>query len=281
MLLDAGGDLIDIGLDAVDAEFAGAVLAGSSAPSRAFLSVRSAPAGSARDLLDDLDRSLDALGVDHADLWSVAGWEARLPWDELVGALAVAVATGRARYVGSCPERAWQAALCGAGLALHPQRSPLAAITSPCSLLDIRAARTAIDVAAALGASVIATAPLAGGVLTGKYRHATPPDSRGAGERYGARLQAYRGQHARPVVDGLVAAAEGLGTTPGALAVAWVRYQEHVAAAVVGARTVHQWRAALAGSDTVLPDEIRCALDEVSSTAGAVGDDGTPGDAAG
>ena len=130
LLLEAGGDLIDIGLDSVDAELAGAVLADASAPAHAFLSIRSAPAPSARDLLDELDRSLGALGVDHTDMWSIAGWDPRLPWDELVGALAVAVATGRARYVGSSPEHAWHAALCGAGLALHPQRSPLAAITS-------------------------------------------------------------------------------------------------------------------------------------------------------
>ena len=76
------------------------------------------------------------------------------------------------------------------------------------------------------------------------------------------------------MVDGLCAAAEGLGTTPGALALAWVRDRATVAACLVGTRTVHQWKSALASSDVALPPEIREALDEVADEAAALGHDG-------
>ena len=277
MLLQAGGNLVDLGPASWQSSFAADALSDTGLRREAFISVRLPAAGSQRALLSDLDQALAALGLAHVDLWTVEGWDPGLPWTELVSALAIAVATGRARYVGMCPSAPWHAAIVGAGLAMHPDRPPLAAITAPYSLLDRVAAADVAEVAQAVGAGMLAAWPLAGGVLTGKYRHATPPDSRGAGERHAARMHHYRSPWARPVVDGLCAAAEGLGTTPSALALAWVRDRPGVAAALVGARTVHQWRAALAGADVIMPAEIRQALDEVADEAASVGHDGQTG----
>lgn len=277
MLVEAGGNLVDLGPASWQSGFAADALSDAGLRRAAFISVRLPAASSQRDLLAELDQSLAALGIADVDLWTVEGWDPALPWTELVSALAIAVATGRARYVGMCPSAPWQAAIVGAGLAMHPDRSPLAAITTPYSLLDHETAAEAAEVARTIGAGLIAAWPLAGGVLTGKYRHATPPDSRGAGERHAERMHHYRSPWSRPVVDGLGAAAEGLGTTPGALALAWVRDRPGVAAALVGARTVHQWRAALAGVDVSMPAEIRQALDEVADEAARVGHDGDAG----
>lgn len=277
MLVEAGGNLVDLGPASWQSGFAAHALSDAGLRRAAFISVRLPAASSQRDLLAELDQSLAALGIADVDLWTVEGWDPALPWTELVSALAIAVATGRARYVGMSPSAPWQAAIVGAGLAMHPDRSPLAAITTPYSLLDQETAAEAAEVARTIGAGLIAAWPLAGGVLTGKYRHATPPDSRGAGERHAERMHHYRSPWSRPVVDGLCAAAEGLGTTPGALALAWVRDRPGVTAALVGARTVHQWRAALAGADVSMPAEIRQALDEVADEAARVGHDGDTG----
>jgi aryl-alcohol dehydrogenase-like predicted oxidoreductase len=277
MLVEAGGNLVDLGPASWQSGFAADALSDAGLRRAAFISVRLPAARSQRDLLAELDQSLAALGIADVDLWTVEGWDPALPWTELVSALAIAVATGRARYVGMSPSAPWQAAIVGAGLAMHPDRSPLAAITTPYSLLDQETAAEAAEVARTIGAGLIAAWPLAGGVLTGKYRHATPPDSRGAGERHAERMHNYRSPWSRPVVDGLCAAAEGLGTTPGALALAWVRDRPGVTAALVGARTVHQWRAALAGADVSIPAELRQALDEVADEAARVGHDGDTG----
>ena len=277
MLVDAGGNLVDLSPEAWQSGSAAAALSDSALRRELFITVRLPAAGSQRDLLAGLDDALGALGLGLADLWTVEGWDPALPWSELVSALAVAVASGRARYVGVCPSAPWHAALVGAGLAMHPDRSPLAAVTSAYSLLDRVAAEETADVAMTVGAGLLAAWPLAGGVLTGKYRHSTPPDSRGASERHAARVHHYRSAGSRPVVDGLCAAAEGLGTTPAALALAWVRDRPGVTAALVGARTLHQWRATLAGADVVMPAEIRRALDEVTDEALTVGHDGESG----
>jgi aryl-alcohol dehydrogenase-like predicted oxidoreductase len=274
MLIDLGGNLVDIAPSMANADFAASVLADTGLRREAFVSIRISAADSQRDLLAGLDEALATLGLTHADLWTIEGWDPHLPWPELVSSLAIAVATGRARYAGLCPAAAWQVGIVGAGLMMHPDRAPLAAITTPYSLLDRESAEQMAEASQAVGAGVIAAWPLAGGVLTGKYRHATPPDSRGAGERHAARLHPYRSAATRPLVDGLCAAAEGLGTTPAALALAWVRDRPGVAASLAGARTVHQWRAALASSEITVPAEIRRVLDEVADDAARVSHDG-------
>ena len=277
MLVEAGGNLVDLGPASWQSGFATEVLSDVGLRRGAFISLRLPAAGSQRDLLSDLDQCLTALGLSHADVWTVEGWDPSIPWAELVSALSIGVATGRAHYVGVCPKAPWQAAIVGAGLAMHSDRPPLAAITTPYSLLELETAAEISEVSQAVGSGLLAAWPLAGGGLTGKYRHATPPDSRGAGERHAARMHHYRSPWSRPVIDGLCAAAEGLGTTPGALALAWVKDRPGVAAALVGARTVHQWRAALAGADVGMPAEIRQALDEVADEAARIGHDGESG----
>lgn len=267
MLLEAGGCLIDIDATLTDAGIVRDVMADPGLRRDAFVCVRLPVRGSQRDLLAALDDSIASLGVGHADMWTVEGWHQGLPWSEVVSALAVASSTGRARYVGACPAEAWQGALIGAGLATHPQRVPLTAMAMPYSLLDRTDARALSPVCEALDAGILAARPLAGGVLSGKYRHATPPDSRGAGERFGERIHHYRGTWARPVVEGLCAAAEGLGVAPASLAISWTLAQPLVTGCLVGARTLHQWKIALAGSDFALPAEIRSALDEVSDAS--------------
>ena len=63
----------------------------------------------------------------------------------------------------------------------------------------------------------------------------------------------------------MLTAAEGLGTSPLAVALAWVRDRPGVAAAVVGARDATQLAASMAAEAVTLPAEIRAALDDVSA----------------
>ncbi len=281
MLVDAGGNLIDVAADTPAVEIAASTFADPGLHRDTFLGLRVRAAPSQRDLLGTLDAALARVERDHVDLWTVEGWHPEVPWAEFITALSVAVTSGRARYVGIAPEAAWQASLVGAGLAMQPQHLSLASLTVPYSLLDRGDVDAPTQVCETLGVGLVAAAPLAAGVLTGKYRHATPPDSRGAGERFGARVHHYRSAWARPVIDGLCAAAEGLGTTPAALAVTWVLGRPSVSACIVGARTVHQWKGTLASPATPMPSEIRSALDEVSADAVSIshdGDRGIPGD---
>lgn len=101
-------------------------------------------------------------------------------------------------------------------------------------------------------------------VLTGKYRHGTPADSRAALPYLASYAEHHRSERTARIVQAVLTAADGLGTSPLAVALAWVRDRPGVAAPVVGARNAAQLRGSLAAEELELPAEIRAALDDVS-----------------
>jgi aryl-alcohol dehydrogenase-like predicted oxidoreductase len=212
-------------------------------------------------LLSSLDGSLERLGTDHVDLWLVQAPDARTPLAETVGALRHAVDTGRARYVGLSNHPGWQTAQ--AATLLAPEHA-LAAVQVEYSLLQRGIEREVVPAAAELGIGVLAWSPLGRGVLTGKYRRTVPADSRAASAHLAGFVEPYLGRDAAPVVEALITAAEGLGSSPLEVALAWVLGRPQVTSAVVGARTAAQLRAALE-LDLRLPGAIETALDDVSA----------------
>jgi len=220
---------------------------------------------SRRALLADLDGSLQRLGTDHVDLWQVHTWSSATPLEETLSALDTAVASGRARYVGVSNYCGWQTGRAATWQACWPGRAPLVSTQVEYSLLQRGVEREVVPAAAALGLGLLPWSPLGRGVLTGKYRHGTPADSRAASPHFGGFVQPLLGAGSRQVVDAVATAAEGLGESPLEVALAWVRDRPGVAAPIVGARTAAQLRGSLAAESVTLPAEIRAALDEVSA----------------
>jgi aryl-alcohol dehydrogenase-like predicted oxidoreductase len=217
---------------------------------------------SRRHLLAALDGSLQRLGTDYLDLWLVHGWDDLTPIEETLATLEHAVATGRARYVGVSNHRPWQLARAAT---LADPAAPLVANEVEYSLLARGDEADALAAAAAVGAGLLAWSPIGRGVLTGKYRHGTPADSRGASPHLGGFVREYLTDGHRRVVDAVCTAAEGLGVAPIDVAVAWVRDRAGVASVLLGSRTAAQLRGALRAEELTLPAEIRTALDEVSA----------------
>ena len=77
-------------------------------------------------------------------------------------------------------------------------------------------------------------------------------------------VEHHRTERAARIVEAVVTAADGLGTSPLAVALAWVRDRPGVVAPVVGARDTGQLTGSLATEDLTLPPAIRAALDDVS-----------------
>jgi aryl-alcohol dehydrogenase-like predicted oxidoreductase len=216
-------------------------------------------------MLGQLDASLRKLGTDHVDLWYVHWVDEAVPFEETLGALDHAVSSGKARYVGVSNFCGWRLAQAATWQRAIPARSPIVSNQVSYSLLQRGIEREVLPACAALGVGVFPYSPLGGGVLTGKYRNGVPSDSRAAA---GGRHLAPLGDPATVgIVEAVATAAEGLATTPIAVALSWVRDQPGVAAPVVGARTLGQLTAALASETVVLPAEIRRALGDVSAPA--------------
>jgi aryl-alcohol dehydrogenase-like predicted oxidoreductase len=213
-------------------------------------------------LLDALDGSLERLGTDHVDVWLVQTPDPRTPLEETVSALRLAVASGRARYVGLSNHAGWQVARAASLLEADPG---LAAVELEYSLLQRGAEREALPAAESLGAGLLAWSALGRGVLTGKYRRTVPADSRAASAHLAGFVQPYLTRPAAAVVEALVTAADGLDRTPAEVALAWLRNRDGLASALVGPRTPVQLRQLLAADDLELPRELATALDDVSA----------------
>ncbi|WP_104106483.1 aldo/keto reductase [Nocardioides sp. 616] len=216
-------------------------------------------------LLTTLDASLKRMRVDHVDLWQVHVWTDDTPLEETLGALDLAVTSGRASYVGVSNYCGWQTAQAATWQRAVPGRTPLASTQVEYSLLARQVELEVLPAAQSLGLGVFPWSPLGRGVLTGKYRTGTPADSRAASTHFASFVEHYLDERGRGIVEAVVRAAEGLGWSPLEVALVWVRDRAGVTAPILGARTAAQLKAALDADDLVLPPEIVAALDDVSA----------------
>lgn len=274
--LDAGGNLVDTADVYADggAEYLLSKLLEGMVPREEL--VIATKAGSAPDpdrrfngsrghLLSALDASLERLGTSYVDLWQVHAFDPATPTEETLQALDIAVSSGRVRYAGVSNFSGWQLAKAATWQLAGPGRTPLASTQMEYSLLQRGIEREVLPAALDLGVGVLPSSPLGRGVLTGKYRHGTPPDSRGASEHLAPFVEPYLDAMGCGVVDAVATAADGLAVSALQVALAWVRDRPGVVAPIVGARNAAQLREALSVEALTLPGEIRAALDDVSA----------------
>ena len=219
---------------------------------------------SRHSLIADLDRSLVRLGTDYVDVWQVHNWDELTPLDDTLSALDYAYTTGRARYVGVSNYSGWQLARAATKQQSNSMKAPLTTVQSEYSLLNRSAEYELIDASLECGLGFLAWAPLARGVLTGKYRKGVPSDSRGAAPHFAKHIEPYLDARSSKIVEAVAVAAEGLGFSPLEVALAWVRDAPGVTSALIGARTGAQLRGVLKSEEIALPDIVRTALDEIS-----------------
>ncbi|WP_031467243.1 aldo/keto reductase [Sciscionella sediminilitoris] len=209
-------------------------------------------------LLGALDGSLRRLGVDHIDLWQLHAWDPNVPLEETLSAMDYALRSGKVRYIGVANYTGWQLATAACATV------PIVSTQHEYSLAERGIEREVIPAAEYHGIGLLPWAPLGRGVLTGKYRTGTPADSRGADPEYAGYVDRHRTERVARIVEAITTAADGLGTSPLAVALAWVRDRPGVVAPVVGARDTAQLTGSLAAEDLTLPAAIRAALDDVS-----------------
>lgn len=216
-------------------------------------------------LIAELDRSLARLGSDFVDVWQVHAWDDSTPLDDTLSALDYAYTTGRARYVGISNYSGWQIARAATKQQSNSMKAPLTTVQCEYSLLNRDAEIEILDAAQECGLGFLAWAPLARGVLTGKYRKGIPSDSRGAAPHFAKHIEPYLDSRSSRIVEAVAVAADGLGYSPLEVALAWVRDAPGVTSSLIGARTGAQLRGVLKSEEISLPDIVRNALNDVSA----------------
>ncbi|QOR46722.1 aldo/keto reductase [Trueperella pecoris] len=213
-------------------------------------------------IMDSLHTTLSQLGTTYVDVLQLAAPDPRVPVEEQLGTLSAIVASGAARYIGLANHPAWRVARAAQYLD-DRHLTALGSIGADYSVLQRKPAGDLTAVAREFNLGIIAQAPLAGGVLTGKYRHTIPATSRAATDHLSATVDHYLTDKPRRTVEAVVKAADGLGRTPADVSLAWLLGQAQVTCALIGARTNAQFEQVLSLDIAPLPGPVAQAISEI------------------
>jgi aryl-alcohol dehydrogenase-like predicted oxidoreductase len=207
------------------------------------------------------DDSLRRLQTDYIDLYQCHWADTSTPIEETLSALDDLVRAGKVRYLGASNYPAWRlmeavATSARCGLARFESYQP------EYSLL-VRAGFEieAMPFCRHYGLGVIPYSPLAGGFLTGKYRH-TPPDPASA---RGKGVAAYCTPDGFALIDALEEIGRAHGKSVGQTALAWLQTNPVMTAPIIGANTVAQLEESLGSVGYRLNSEEMARLHELTA----------------
>jgi aryl-alcohol dehydrogenase-like predicted oxidoreductase len=217
-----------------------------------------------RHVREAVEASLRRLGVEAIDLYQAHAFDPDTPVEETARAFDDLVRAGKIHHWGVSNWRAWQVArllaLCDRGGLTRP-----VSVQPRYNALYRAIEEELVPLSLAEGLGILPYNPLAGGMLTGRYRadEVVAPPGRftlgyGAGDRY-------RDRYWRPAIRraaaAIAAAARAAGMAPAAAALRWVLDQPGVTSAIVGASRAQQLDESLAGVALELPARVRRRLD--------------------
>jgi L-glyceraldehyde 3-phosphate reductase len=192
--------------------------------------------GSRKYLLASLDQSLRRMGLEYVDIFYSHRFDPDTPLEETLGALDAAVRQGKALYVGISSysgQRTREAIEILRGLG-----TPLLIHQPSYSMLNRWIEPELLDVLDEDGVGCIVFSPLAQGLLTDRYLHGIPEDSRvRAGSYFSERLLS---EENLARVRALNQIAQRRGQSLAQMAIAWVLRDPRVTSALIGVSSLEQ-----------------------------------------
>src|SRR4051794_22770989 len=215
-------------------------------------------------LIAECEASLRRLATDHVDLYQVHEWDGQTPLEETLEALDSLVQAGKVRYVGASNYSGWQL-MKALAVADRDGRERFVSQQIHYTLQAREAEYELVPIAVDQGVGIMVWSPLAGGLLSGKYRRdqPMPEGSRQLTDWNEPPVRDENGLH--DIVDALVEIGEAHGVSAAQVAIAWVLERPGVTTVVLGARTEEQLSDNLAAAELTLTEAERARLDEVSA----------------
>jgi aryl-alcohol dehydrogenase-like predicted oxidoreductase len=275
MCLDAGVNLIDtadVYSGGLSEEITGEVLKGRrddvllSSKVRMTMGPGPNDAGLSRyHIISGCEASLRRLGTDHIDIYHVHEWDGQTRLEETLSALDTLVTSGKVRYLAASNYAGWQLMKALAVADAHGyERFAAQQIYYSLEARDAEYELVPLSVEEGLG--ILVWSPLAGGLLSGKYRRSGSPES-GTRQLSGTWSEPpVRDQEKLyDTIEVIVDIASSHGASPAQVALAWLLERPAVTSVIIGARTDEQLADNLGGASLVLTADERAALDKVSA----------------
>jgi aryl-alcohol dehydrogenase-like predicted oxidoreductase len=275
LCLDAGVNLIDtadVYSGGLSEEIVGEVITGRrdslllSTKVRMEMGPGANDAGLSRQhIIAGCEASLRRLGTDHIDIYHVHEWDGQTRLEETMSALNSLVQAGKVRYLAASNYAGWQ--LMKALSVADARGYERFAAQQVYYALEARDAEyELIPLSLDQGLGVLVWSPLAGGLLSGKYRRNASP-AEGTRQVSGTWNEPpVRNQEKLyDTIEVLVDIAGAHAASPAQVALAWLLGKPAVTSVIIGARTDEQLRDNLGGADLTLTADDRAALDKVSA----------------
>jgi aryl-alcohol dehydrogenase-like predicted oxidoreductase len=218
---------------------------------------------SAKHIKESIDNSLTRLQTDRVELYQAHRWDVETPLEETMQAFADVVHAGKAHYIGVSE---WTADQIRAGAELAKDlKIQLVSSQPQYSALWRVIEAEVVPASEELGIGQIVWSPLAGGVLSGKYKpgQAAPAGSRGADPKFGRFVEGWLKDDVLERVQQLGPIAEDLGLTIAQLSLAWVLKNSNVSAAIIGATRPEQVVENVKAVGVTLSDEVYAKINEL------------------
>jgi L-glyceraldehyde 3-phosphate reductase len=193
--------------------------------------------GSRKYLLSSLDQSLKRMNLEYVDIFYSHRFDPETPLEETMGALASAVNQGKALYVGVSN---YSAEMTAKASKILKEMGVHCLIHQPkYSMFERWVEGGLLDVLSDEGIGCIPFSPLAQGLLTDRYLHGIPADSR-ASKAHGFLKAHDITDHKVSIIKKLNELAKSRNQSLAQMAIAWLLKDERITSILIGASSVSQ-----------------------------------------
>lgn len=214
-----------------------------------------------KHILSQVEQSLKRLQTDYIDLYQVHSFDPLVPIEETIWTLDDLVKSGKVRYIGASNFAAWQL-MKALGFSQYNQQARFVSLQAYYTVAGRDLEREVIPLLKDQKVGLMVWSPLAGGLLSGKYRR----DKQGV---EGSRRTAFDfppvdKERAYDIVEVLDPMAKAKNSTVAQLALSWLLHQPQVTTVIIGANTMEQLEDNLKSVDVNFTPEELQKIDEVS-----------------
>jgi aryl-alcohol dehydrogenase-like predicted oxidoreductase len=217
-------------------------------------------------IIRSAEASLRRLGTDHIDLYQVHGWDGQTPLEETMSALDTLVESGKVRYIGCSNFSAWHL-MKALAVAERSGGAPFVSQQIYYSLQcrDVESELVPLAIDQDLG--ILVWSPIAGGLLSGKFRRSGSEGAEGSRHLSGDwdEPPVHDREKLYDIIEVLVEIGGARGVSAAQVALAWLIAKPAVTTVIVGARTEEQLADDLAAATLELSAEEMGRLDAVSA----------------